>query len=151
MTSLLNMLSPSIRNFAWTFSKRPFPSSKNPRFQNEPNAQSFLWKWVLFAWEWKINFISEAEHLTSFWYRGPGEQGNGLFQRRVVASSPSFSRPAARAPWRACWWASITIIREKHIEEIKPPWNYVTAFTGILLITDFCLQLSWYYVIGYHA
>ena len=44
-----------------------------------PSAQPFLWKWVLFAWEWKIISISKAEHLTSFWYRGPGELRNGLF------------------------------------------------------------------------
>ena len=40
-------------------------------------AQPFLWRWVLFAWEWKIISIacsiSKVEHLTSFWYRGPGE------------------------------------------------------------------------------
>ena len=30
-------------------------------------------------WEWKIISISKAEHLTSFWYRGPGKLGNGLF------------------------------------------------------------------------
>ena len=52
----------------------PLPSSKNPHFQNEAE-----WKWVLFAWEWKIICISKAEHLTSFWYRGPGELGNGTF------------------------------------------------------------------------
>ena len=36
------------------------------------SAQPFLWKWVLFAWEWKIISISKAEDLTSFWYRGLG-------------------------------------------------------------------------------
>ena len=41
-------------------------------------AQPFLWKWVLFAWEWKMVSISKAEHLPSFWNRGPGELGNGL-------------------------------------------------------------------------
>ena len=43
-----------------------------------PSAQLFLWKWVLFAWEWKMISISKAEHLPSFWFRGPGELGNGL-------------------------------------------------------------------------
>ena len=46
-----------------------------------PSAQPFLWKWVLFAWQWKMSKIisrSKAEHLTSFWYRGPGELGYGL-------------------------------------------------------------------------
>ena len=41
-------------------------------FKMRPSAQPFIWKWVLFAWEWKITSISKAEHLTSFWYRGPG-------------------------------------------------------------------------------
>ena len=31
-----------------------------------------------FAWEWKIIFTLKAEHLTSFWYRGLGELGNGV-------------------------------------------------------------------------
>ena len=47
-------------------------------------AQPFLWKWVLFAWEWKMISILKAEHLPSFWNRGPGELGNSLF--RVIAS-----------------------------------------------------------------
>ena len=47
-------------------------------FKMRPSAQPFLWKRVLFAWEWKIISISKAEHLTSFWYRGPGKLGNGL-------------------------------------------------------------------------
>ena len=42
------------------------------------SAQPFLWKWVLFARDWKIISISKAEQLTSFWYRGPGELGSGL-------------------------------------------------------------------------
>ena len=41
-------------------------------------AQPFLWKWVLFAWEWKMISVSKADHLHSFWNRGPGELGNGL-------------------------------------------------------------------------
>ena len=44
-------------------------------------AQPFLWKWVLFAWEWKVISISKAEHLPAFWNRGLGELGNGLFER----------------------------------------------------------------------
>ena len=42
-----------------------------------PSAQHFLWKWVLFAWEWKVIFLSKAEHLTSSRYRGPEELRNG--------------------------------------------------------------------------
>ena len=52
---------------------------KTLTFKMRPSAQPFSWKWVLFAWEWKIISISKADHLTSFWFRGPGELGNGLF------------------------------------------------------------------------
>ena len=38
----------------------PLPSSTNPRFQNEAKCTTFLVK------------ISKAEHLTSFWCKGPG-------------------------------------------------------------------------------
>ena len=47
-------------------------------------AQPFLWKWVLFAWESKMIFISKAEHLPSFWKRGLGGLGNGLVVLKVV-------------------------------------------------------------------
>ena len=53
-----------------------FRVPKTLTFKMRPSAQPFLWKWVLFAWEWKIISISKAEH---FWYRGLGELGNGLF------------------------------------------------------------------------
>ena len=62
---------------------KPLPSSKNPHFQMRLGAQPFLWKWVLFAWEWKMISISKAEHLPSFWNRGPGELGNGLITAAV--------------------------------------------------------------------
>ena len=58
-------------------------------------AQPFLWKWVLFAWEWKIIFISKVEHLTSFWYRGPRELGNGLLNHNIYASLPPPPPPRA--------------------------------------------------------
>ena len=47
-------------------------------FKMRLGVQPFLWKWVLFAREWKIISISKAEHLPSFWNRGPGELGNCL-------------------------------------------------------------------------
>ena len=65
---------------------RPLPSSENPHFQNEARCTPFLWKWVLFTWEWKIISISKAEHLSSFWSRGPGELGNGLLEREKTIS-----------------------------------------------------------------
>ena len=62
----------------------PLLSSKTITFKMRPSAQPFLWKWVLFAWEWKIISISKAEHLTSFWNRGLGELGNGLLRYHYV-------------------------------------------------------------------
>ena len=50
-----------------------FRVSKTLTFKMRPSALPFWLKWVLFAWEWKIISISKAEHLTSFWNRGPGE------------------------------------------------------------------------------
>ena len=55
-----------------------FRVPKTLTFKMRLGAQPFLWKWVLFAWEWKMISISKAEHLPSFWNRGPGELGNGL-------------------------------------------------------------------------
>ena len=55
-----------------------FRVPKTLTFKLRSSAKPFLWKWVLFAWEWKIIFTSKAEHLTSFWYRNPRELGNGL-------------------------------------------------------------------------
>ena len=57
-----------------------FRVPKTLTFKRWPSAQPFLWKWVLPAW--KIVSLSKAEHLTSFWYRGPGELGNGLSRKR---------------------------------------------------------------------
>ena len=53
---------------------------KTVTFKMRLGAQPFLWKWVLFAWEWKMISISKAEHLRSFCNRGPGELGNGLLK-----------------------------------------------------------------------
>ena len=57
-----------------------FRVPKTLTFKRWPNAQPFLWKWVLLAW--KIVSISKAKRLTSFWYRGPGELGNSLSRKR---------------------------------------------------------------------
>ena len=58
-----------------------FRVPKTLTFKMRPSVQPFLWKWALFVWEWKVISISKAEQLTSFWYRGPGELGNGLLLR----------------------------------------------------------------------
>ena len=58
--------------------------TKTLTFKVRLSAQHFSWKWVLFAWERKIISISKAEHLTSFWYRGPGELGTYCHWDQVV-------------------------------------------------------------------
>ena len=55
---------------------RPLPSSKTLTL-GRPSAEPFLWienDFYLYENE-KIISISKAEHLTSFWYRGPMELG----------------------------------------------------------------------------
>ena len=60
-----------------------FRVPKTLSFKMRLGAQPFLWKWVLFVWEWKMVSISKAEHLPSFWNRGPGELRNGLLEITV--------------------------------------------------------------------
>ena len=74
----LSSLKSLIRRRYWPGFNRPLSSSKNPRFQNEAKCTTFVVKVSLFAWEWKIITIPKVAHLTSFWYRGPGELGIGL-------------------------------------------------------------------------
>ena len=73
---------------------RPLPSFKNPHFQNAPKCTTFLMK-MSFASEWKIISISNAEYLTSFWYRGPGKLGNGLL--RIFDTDCLLARLAGQA------------------------------------------------------
>ena len=54
-----------------------FRVPKTLTYKMRLGVQPFLWKWVLFAWEWKMTSISKAENLPSFWNRGPWELGNG--------------------------------------------------------------------------
>ena len=58
--------------------KRHFRVQKTGTFKW---GQPFLWKWVLFAWEWKIIYLSKAEHLTSFWYRGRRENSEMAYSQ----------------------------------------------------------------------
>ena len=60
-------------------------------FKMRLGAQPFLWKRVLFAWEWKMISISKAEHLLSFWSRGLGELGNGLLKNSIKTSHEKLS------------------------------------------------------------
>ena len=66
---------------------RPLPSSKNPHFQNEAKCTNLSCENEFCLQGKKIISISKAELLTSFWYRGPGELGNGLL---CAPKSPSF-------------------------------------------------------------
>ena len=74
------------RNFKWRIDH--FRLLKSLTFKIRPSAQPFLWKWVLFTWEWKLISISKAEHLTSFWYRGLGELENGLLPAKKSVVLP---------------------------------------------------------------
>ena len=89
-------------------SYRPIPSSKTLTFKMRPSAQPFLWKRVLFAREY--HFDSEADHLTSFWYRGSGNSemaywlmGDSL---RNLLNLVLVHFPASTLPARAfiCRW-----------------------------------------------
>ena len=71
-----------------------FRVPKTFTFKMRPRAQPFLWKWVLFAWEWEIVSISTVEHLTTFWYRGPEELGNGLFE--PIPTQSTSKRPIVK-------------------------------------------------------
>ena len=55
-----------------------FRVPKTLTFKMRLGAQPFLWKRVLFAWEWKMISISKTEHPPSFWDRGTAELRNGL-------------------------------------------------------------------------
>ena len=65
-------------------------------FKMRLGAQPFLWKWVLFAWEWKMISISKAEHLPSFWNRGLGELWNGLLESGIQV-------PLTKNPESSTW------------------------------------------------
>ena len=69
-----------VRNF---ISYRPIPSSKNPHFQNEARGTNFLVKMSFIGLRMKNDFLSKAEHLPSFWNRGPGELGT-LTKKSIV-------------------------------------------------------------------
>ena len=50
-----------------------------------PSAQPFSWKWVLFAWEWKIISTSKAEHLTSFDTEAQGNSEMAYSELKTVS------------------------------------------------------------------
>ena len=84
----------------------PLRVPKTLTFKMRPSAQPFLWKWVLFVWEWKIISTSRAVHLTSFWYRGPGSsEFTWLVPSRLKTSTTTSTRfsftftPSSGRPW----------------------------------------------------
>ena len=65
-------------------------------------AQPFFWKWVLFAWEWKMISISEAEHLPSLWNRdlGNSEMVHWTSQAKMKRSGRDLEPLSPPAPAR---------------------------------------------------
>ena len=93
-------------------------------------VQALLLKWVLFAGEWKMISILKAEHLPSFWYRGPGELGNGLF--RVIDSD--WQPFGGMGAFRLQYSARCNLFRQ-HIFNSRP--------TGINLFEEFSWTTSY--------
>ena len=82
-------------------------------------AQPFLWKWVLFAWEWKLISISKAEHLSSFWNRGPRELGNGLFWIHLTNQNSKQVHAAGPKGGKTFWSISETQLLSDPINQSK--------------------------------
>ena len=91
-----------------------FRVPKPLNFKKRPSAQPFLWKWVLFAWEWKTIFLLTAKRLPSFSYRSPRELGNDLFtplpnHRAECRDAITYSYSAKRRIWMRVGWENFTI------------------------------------------
>ena len=86
-TKTNNQRKNSVKNVNVT--NKPLRVPKTFTFKMRPSAQPFLWNWVLFAWEWTFISISKAEHLISFWYRGPEELRNGVLYMVSVDNQTS--------------------------------------------------------------
>ena len=69
-----------------------FRVPKTLTFKMRLGAQPFLWKRVLFAWEWNMISVSKAEHLPWYWNRGPGELENVLLLDFWHQNGAQFSR-----------------------------------------------------------
>ena len=86
--------SPSPTHFSHHFlpNNRPFPSSPGPLYQNEVRCSTFLVEMSFICMRMKIISISKVERLTSFWYRDPGELGNGLLHYWSQEPEKGFKR-----------------------------------------------------------
>ena len=69
-----------------------FRVPKTLTYKMRLGAQPFLWKRVLFAWEWNMISVSKAEHLPWYWNRGPGELENVLLLHFWHQNGAQFSR-----------------------------------------------------------
>ena len=101
-----------------------FRVSKPLTFTTGPSAQPFLWKRFLFAWEWKIISISKAEHLASFYCRGPRELGNGLLFWMNNKAINKFGFPRIYNNYSPKWRINIhpplatnTEVNKEHVRE----------------------------------
>ena len=72
--------SPEEKNYAIFIHQAISEFPKPLTFSTRLSAKPFMCKWVVFAWESKIIFMSELNFAlrTSLWNRGLGELGNGL-------------------------------------------------------------------------
>ena len=77
-------------------------------------AQHLIWKWFFILMQ--INLIStrNVEHLTLFWYRGPGELRNGLFGHYKFAPpmyfrESGFHHDQSEALPKFGWWRVISM------------------------------------------
>ena len=50
-------------------------------------AQPLIWKWFFILMQIKLISTRKVKHLTSFWYRGPGELENGLLSSSFLMGS----------------------------------------------------------------
>ena len=107
----------SLSDYYEDSNNRPLPSSKNPHFQSEAKCTEN--EFYLHESEWKIISISKAEHLTSSWYRGLGELGNGLltigmWTRAILGNRASYAH--ASIPVSICLTLALTnskLLKEK--------------------------------------
>ena len=69
-----------------------FRVPKTLTFKMRLGAQPFLWKWVLFAWEWKMISISKGWAPTLVLTQRPGGTRNWPLRRRFLRSNAVVSR-----------------------------------------------------------
>ena len=69
-----------------------FRVPKSLTFKMRLGAQPFLWKWVLFAWEWKMISISKGWAPTLVLTQRPGGTRNWPLRRRFLRSNAVVSR-----------------------------------------------------------